>query len=174
MKKLILIFIFCTSLYANKSGIGFYKDGKKIEKLVIEKEDNQDKKVGNVKSNIRDKIIDYAQSKLGAKYVWGATGPNTFDCSGFVQYVYKRSVNVNLPRVSKDQASYKPRVSLVSMKKGDLVFFETAGQGRISHVGIYMGERQFIHASSGGKRVMVSSLDTEYYNRNFRWGVDPL
>ena len=117
MKKLILIFIFCTSLYANKSGIGFYKDGKKIEKLVIEKEDNQDKKVGNVKSNIRDKIIDYAQSKLGAKYVWGATGPNTFDCSGFVQYVYKRSINVDLPRVSKDQASYKPRVSLFGYEK---------------------------------------------------------
>ena len=59
------------------------------------------------------------------------------------------------------------------MKKGDLVFFETTGQGRISHVGIYMGERQFIHASSGGKRVMVSSLDTDYYNKSFRWGVDP-
>ena len=54
------------------------------------------------------------------------------------------------------------------MKKGDLVFFETTGQGRISHVGIYMGERQFIHASSGGKRVMVSSLDTDYYNKNFK------
>lgn len=174
MKKLVLMIIFCTSLYANKSGIGFYKDGKKIEKPVIEKVDNHDKITGKTKSNVRDKIIDYAQSKLGAKYVWGATGPNTFDCSGFVQYVYKRSVNVDLPRVSKDQASYKPRVSLVSMKKGDLVFFETTGQGRISHVGIYMGERQFIHASSGGKRVMVSSLDTEYYNRNFRWGVDPL
>ena len=174
MKKVILIFIFCTSLYANKSGIGFYKDGKKIERSAVEKEENKDKKIINPKSNIRDKIIDYAQSKLGAKYVWGATGPNTFDCSGFVQYVYKRSANMDLPRVSKDQASYKPRVSLMSMKKGDLVFFETTGQGRISHVGIYMGERQFIHASSGGKRVMVSSLDTEYYNRSFRWGVDPL
>lgn len=62
----------------------------------------------------------------------------------------------------------------LGMKKGDLVFFETTGQGRISHVGIYMGERQFIHASSGGKRVMVSSLDTDYYNKSFRWGVDPL
>lgn len=173
MKKLILIFIFCTSLHANKSIIGFYKDGKMIEKPVIPKEDNQDKKILNTKSSVRDKIIDYAQSKLGAKYVWGATGPNTFDCSGFVQYVYKKSVNMDLPRVSTDQASYKPKVSLMSMRKGDLVFFETTGLGRISHVGIYMGEKQFIHASSGGKRVMISSLDTDYYNRSFRWGINP-
>mgnify|MGYP003589000635 FL=1 len=173
MKKLILIFILCSSIYGNKSGIGFYKNGKMIVKPVIEKEENQDKKIMNTKNSVRDKIIDYAESKLGAKYVWGATGPNTFDCSGFVQYVYKKSVNMNLPRVSTDQADYKPRVSLLSMKKGDLVFFETTEQGRISHVGIYMGEKQFIHASSGGKRVMISSLDTDYYNKSFRWGVDP-
>ena len=173
MKKLILIFILCSSIYGNKSSIGFYKDGKMVEKPVIEKEDNQNKKILSTKSSVRDRIIDYAQSKLGSKYVWGATGPNTFDCSGFVQYVYKKSINMDLPRVSTDQADYKPRVSLMSMRKGDLVFFETTGQGRISHVGIYMGERQFIHASSGGKRVMISSLETDYYNRSFRWGVDP-
>ena len=117
MKKLILIFILCSSIYGNKSGIGFYKNGKMIVKPVIEKEENQDKKIMNTKNSVRDKIIDYAQSKLGAKYVWGATGPNTFDCSGFVQYVYKRSINVDLPRVSKDQASYKPRVSLFGYEK---------------------------------------------------------
>ena len=117
MKKLILIFILCSSIYGNKSGIGFYKNGKMIVKPVIEKEENQDKKIMNTKNSVRDKIIDYAESKLGAKYVWGATGPNTFDCSGFVQYVYKKSVNVNLPRVSTDQASYKPKVSLMNMRK---------------------------------------------------------
>ena len=117
MKKLILIFILCSSIYGNKSSIGFYKNGKMIEKPVIEKEDNQDKKILSTKSSVRDKIIDYAQSELGSKYVWGATGPNTFDCSGFVQYVYKRSINVDLPRVSKDQASYKPRVSLFGYEK---------------------------------------------------------
>ena len=141
MKKLILIFILCSSIYGNKSGIGFYKNGKMIVKPVIEKEENQDKKIMNTKNSVRDKIIDYAERKLGAKYVWGATGPNTFDCSGFVQYVYKKSVNVNLPRVSTDQASYKPKVSLMNMRKGDLVFFETTGQGRISHVGIVRLDR---------------------------------
>ena len=61
----------------------------------------------------------------------------------------------------------------MNMKKGDLVFFETTGRGRISHVGIYMGDSQFIHASSGGKRVMVSSLDGGYYNKTFRWAINP-
>ena len=132
------------------------------------------KNKANYQNNIRENILSFVKSKLGSMYVWGATGPNTFDCSGFVQYVFNKSVGITLPRISSDQASYKPRISLTSMKKGDLIFFETTGKGRISHVGIYMGEKQIIHASSGGKRVMVSSLDTDYYMRSFRWGVDPL
>ena len=176
MKKFIFIFIMGFSLYANKSGIGFYKDGKKIENSVQKEviSENVTKNRADYQNNIREKILSFANSKLGSRYVWGATGPNTFDCSGFVQYVFNKSVGITLPRVSSDQASYKPRISLMSMKKGDLIFFETTGKGRISHVGIYMGEKQFIHASSGGKRVMVSSLDTNYYMRSFRWGVDPL
>lgn len=176
MKKFMFIFIMGFSLYANKSGIGFYKNGKKIENS-IQKEVISENLQGNrvdYQNNIRERILSFARSKLGSRYVWGATGPDTFDCSGFVQYVFKKSVDMNLPRVSSDQANYKPRISLMSMKKGDLVFFETTGKGRISHVGIYMGERQFIHASSGGKRVMVSSLDTDYYKKNFRWGVSLL
>ena len=173
MKKLILIFILCSSIYGNKSGIGFYKNGKMIVKPVIEKEENQDKKIMNTKNSVRDKIIDYAESKLGAKYVWGATGPNVFDCSGFVRFVFQNAADISLPRVSSDQATYKPRISSMNMKKGDLVFFETTGRGQISHVGIYMGDSQFIHASSGGKRVMVSSLDGGYYNKAFRWAINP-
>ena len=61
----------------------------------------------------------------------------------------------------------------MNMKKGDLVFFETTGKGRISHVGIYMGNSQFIHASSGGRKVMVSSLDSSFYNKTFRWAINP-
>ena len=103
MKKLILIFILCSSIYGNKSGIGFYKDGKMVEKPVIEKEDNQDKKILSTKSSVRDRIIDYAQSKLGSKYVWGATGPNTFDCSGFTSWLYKSQLGISITRSSRDQ-----------------------------------------------------------------------
>ena len=122
---------------------------------------------------VRDKVISFAQTKLGSPYVWGATGPNTFDCSGFVGYVFKKAANVDLPRVSSSQAAYRPRISSMNMKKGDLVFFETTGKGRISHVGIYMGNSQFIHASSGGRKVMVSSLDSSFYNKTFRWAINP-
>ena len=127
----------------------------------------------STKSSVRDKIIDFAQTKLGSTYVWGATGPNVFDCSGFVRFVFQNAADISLPRVSSDQATYKPRISSMNMKKGDLVFFETTGRGQISHVGIYMGDSQFIHASSGGKRVMVSSLDGGYYNKAFRWAINP-
>ena len=105
--------------------------------------------------------------------MWGATGPNTFDCSGFVGYVFQKAANVNLPRVSSSQATFKPKIASMDMEKGDLVFFETTGKGRISHVGIYMGNRQFIHASSGRKRVTISSLDSTFYNKTFRWAINP-
>ena len=128
----------------------------------------------STKSSVREQIIEFASKKLGSPYVWGATGPNSFDCSGFVGYVFKSAANLNLPRVSSAQATFKPKISSMNMKKGDLVFFETTGKGRISHVGIYMGNRQFIHASSGRKRVIVSSLDSSYYSKTFRWAINPL
>lgn len=133
----------------------------------------QTMKKNNDFSNIREQIISFAQTKLGSPYVWGATGPNTFDCSGFVGYVFQKAANVNLPRVSSSQATFKPKIASMDMEKGDLVFFETTGKGRISHVGIYMGNRQFIHASSGRKRVTISSLDSTFYNKTFRWAINP-
>jgi protein p60 len=127
----------------------------------------------SVKSGVRDQIIEFASNKLGSPYVWGATGPNSFDCSGFVGYVFRKAADLNLPRVSSEQATFRPKISSMNMKKGDLVFFETTGKGRISHVGIYMGGRQFIHASSGSRRVTISSLDSDFYSRTFRWAINP-
>ena len=128
----------------------------------------------STRSSVREQIIEFASKKLGSPYVWGATGPNSFDCSGFVGYVFKKAADLNLPRVSSAQATFKPKISSMNMRNGDLVFFETAGKGRISHVGIYMGNRQFIHASSGNNmRVTISSLDTDYYSKAFRWAVNP-
>lgn len=133
----------------------------------------QVKENSNKFTNIREQIISFAQTKLGSPYVWGATGPNTFDCSGFVGYVFKKVADVNLPRVSSSQATFKPKIASMNMRKGDLVFFETTNEGRISHVGIYMGNKQFIHASSGIKRVTISSLDSTFYNKTFRWAINP-
>lgn len=157
--------------------LGNYFKNDSVSLNVKEKEVNTTYSSGrssnNTNASIREQIIEFAQKKLGAPYVWGATGPNSFDCSGFIGYVFKSVANLNLPRVSSAQATFKPKISSNSMTKGDLVFFETTGKGRISHVGIYMGNRQFIHASSGSKRVTVSSLDSNFYNKTFRWAINP-
>ncbi|RRD40989.1 peptidoglycan endopeptidase [Leptotrichia sp. OH3620_COT-345] len=153
--------------------IGNYYRNDSMSLNVKDSNSKSEKSSRTVKSGIRDQIIEFASNKLGAPYVWGATGPNSFDCSGFVGYVFKKAADLSLPRVSSAQATFRPKISSMNMKKGDLVFFETTGKGRISHVGIYMGNRQFIHASSGSRRVTVSSLDSNYYSRTFRWAINP-
>ncbi|MGL4913170.1 MAG: SH3 domain-containing protein [Romboutsia sp.] len=119
-------------------------------------------------SDKADKVINFGKTLLGKPYVWGAEGPNSFDCSGFTQYVFKKSVGVSIPRVSRDQSKFGQSVSRSNLRKGDLIFFDTEGSnnGYVSHVGIYMGDNQFIHASSSGKKVMISSMSS-YYNGAF-------
>ena len=111
-------------------------------------------------------LISYAKRFLGKPYVWGAQGPNSFDCSGFTYYVFKNSANITLPRTSKDQSTYGTTVSKKNLKVGDLVFFDTSGSnsGNVSHVGIYIGSNQFIHASSSKGKVVISDFNNYYTN----------
>lgn len=99
-------------------------------------------------------VVVYAKKFLGTPYVWGATGPNSFDCSGFVKYVYAH-FGVRLPRVSRDQATAGKYVSRSNLQPGDLVFF---GRSRIHHVGMYVGNGCYIHAPRTGDVVKISSL----------------
>ncbi len=138
---------------------------------LIEKEKLKDRKYLSFKA-IRTKIEQNAKKFLGYRYVWGATGPNKFDCSGFTQKVFK-IVGINLPRVSREQAKVGKYVSFDALKKGDIVFFDTNHKktGRVTHVGIYLEDGKFIHASSGGKRVMISSFKRRtFYKNRFLWG----
>ena len=116
-----------------------------------------------------DKIIQYAKSLLGKKYVWADEGPNTFDCSGFTWYVYKNIAKISLPRSSKEQGAYGTYINKENLQPADLVFFDTVGakDNVISHVGIYIGNNQFIHASSGQGKVVISQLDSNYYSKAF-------
>jgi len=177
MRKIILFLnlflVFNLGFSDLQNTIKNHYSNKTIDLSVVSKPKQEVKSSGSSSTAVRDQIISFAQTKLGSPYVWGATGPNSFDCSGFVGYVFKKAADVNLPRVSSSQATFKPRISSMNMTKGDLVFFETTGKGRISHVGIYMGNRQFIHASSGSRRVTVSSLDSDFYSRTFRWAINP-
>lgn len=112
-----------------------------------------------------DALISSAKDLLGTRYVWGGTSRGGFDCSGFVGYVMRKA-GVSLPRTSAAQAKVGTYVPRSSLQKGDLVFFNTRGS-RISHVGIYIGNGNFIHASSGGGRVRIDALSKAYYNTRF-------
>lgn len=104
--------------------------------------------------------IAAAKSKLGAKYVWGATGPSTFDCSGLTQWAY-RQVGVSIPRTSQQQATYGTAVPLDKIQAGDLVT-SNWGSGPNSHVALYVGGGQVIHAPAPGKTVTLAKLDANY------------
>ena len=123
-------------------------------------------------SFIKNEIEKKAKSFLGTRYVWGATGPSKFDCSGFTQWVY-RDAGIAIPRVSRDQAKVGNYVSYENLRRGDMVFFDTKKhpQGKVTHVGIYLGNHNFIHASSAAKKVVIFNFDEKpYYKERFLWG----
>ncbi|MNE74130.1 Murein DD-endopeptidase MepS/Murein LD-carboxypeptidase precursor [compost metagenome] len=104
-----------------------------------------------------DKVIDKA---IGTKYVSGGVSTNGFDCSGFTMYVFDK-IGINLPHQSGSQYQMGTAISRDNLREGDLVFFNTSGRG-VSHVGIYVGDGKFAHASSS-KGVTISSLSDSYY-----------
>lgn len=112
-------------------------------------------------------VVNYALSHQGAPYRYGGSSPSGFDCSGFVSYVYKNTVKVDLPRTAEGMFSRGTAVEQTELATGDLVFFNTLGRS-LSHVGIYIGNGQFVHASSSGsKRVMISSLSESYWSKRY-------
>jgi uncharacterized protein YgiM (DUF1202 family) len=116
---------------------------------------------------------------LGKRYVYGASGPNSFDCSGFVSYIlktyygdYLKEKGINLPRSSRDQAKVGTPVSRDQLQMGDLVFFNNGSSKTINHVGIYLENGIFIHASSGkSMSVIKSTLNEGTYLRRYSMAV---
>ena len=113
---------------------------------------------------ITHRIISKAQEYMGVPYIFGGTTPHGFDCSGYVQYVFAR-LDIKLPRTADVQFQAGTPVSTTELIPGDLVFFETYTAGA-SHVGIYVGEGNFIHASSS-RGVTISSLSQAYYSSHY-------
>ena len=120
-------------------------------------------------STSASKLIDYAKKFLGKPYVWGAQGPNGFDCSGFTYYVFKNSAGITLPRTSSLQSNYGTYVSKSNLKPGDLLFFDTVGSnnGGVTHCGIYIGNNQMIHAASGQGKVVINNINNSYYINSY-------
>lgn len=119
----------------------------------------------NEKIDSNNSVVNTAKSLLGTKYVWGGTTTSGFDCSGFTQYVYKKALGKDIPRVSKAQANAGRPVSMDKLAVGDLLYFDTLGRGTTSHVGIYVGNGKFIHASGSATNpefVKTSSLSEKW------------
>ena len=119
---------------------------------------------------LSDSLLDRSKTLLGTPYRYGGSSRKTgFDCSGFVSYVYKEELGIKLPRTTGDLLKMDaPVVARVDLEPGDLILFNDRGRGRVTHVGIYMGDDQFIHSSSrrsGGVR--VDSLNSRYWNSSY-------
>ncbi len=114
----------------------------------------------------------YAKKFLNAPYVWGAIGPDKFDCSGFTKKIYSKS-GITIPRHSSHQAKVGKYVKYEDLERGDMVFFDTNHKltGKVNHVGIYLEDGKFIHASSGNKKVVITNFnEKKFYKNRFLWG----
>lgn len=139
-------------------------------------------------------IIRYAFEEIGKPYKFGATGPDFYDCSGYTYTIFKK-LNINIPRTSEAQGNGGILIDRNRLQKGDLVFFDTRSVSninditdtfdeeeintfepkpfvpeKVTHVGIYIGSGEFIHASSGGGEVIISRLDNKYYDSRYLHG----
>ena len=190
MKNLILYLILFTSFsLASPKNVFIIKDkhgkvlkGKKInhvknvyfddlikeQKKLLKQIDKLHKK--RLKSGFYDKtkMLKNAKTHLGEKYVWGGTRPNAFDCSGYMQYLYRKE-GVELPRTAYEQSKVGKEVSRFELKKGDLLFFLTDKSRGIpvTHVGMYLGHDKFIHAASKKKGIITTSFSKSRYSRLF-------
>jgi len=113
-----------------------------------------------------ESIVRTASRFHGVRYRWGGSSRSGFDCSGFTRYVFRHKAGIELPHSASAQFRRGMPVSRSDLKPGDLVFFQTYRRGA-SHVGIYIGNGKFIHASSAGGRVRVDSLNDGYYRQRY-------
>jgi cell wall-associated NlpC family hydrolase len=112
-------------------------------------------------------VVRTARSLIGAPYRWGGSSPAGFDCSGLVLYSYRKAGITGLPHSAAKLDAMAARVSLDQIQPGDLLFFQLEGP-KTSHVGIYLGNREFVHAPSGGKRVEKVGFDHVYWGKRLK------
>jgi cell wall-associated NlpC family hydrolase len=113
-----------------------------------------------------DRLVSRAMTYLGTPYRYGGTSPSTgFDCSGFVYYLYGAVFGQRIPRMPHDMAREGMHVARSDLQRGDLVLF--GYRGHFTHIGIYAGDNQFVHATHRGSPVMVTNLDADYYRARY-------
>lgn len=120
--------------------------------------------------DINDLIADLlvnAMSLIGVPYRYGGNSPTTgMDCSGFLKYVFKQSLEINLPRTAAEIAKVGNAISRAELRPGDLVLFNTMNRPN-SHIGLYLGNDQFIHAPRTGRNIGIDSLNNSYWKKHY-------
>jgi murein DD-endopeptidase len=111
-----------------------------------------------------DRAAAAALEQVGTPYRYGGNSPAGFDCSGLVHYAYT-TAGLGIPRTTAGQWQKLPAVARQNVEPGDLLFFRI--DGKMSHVGLYVGDGRFVHAPSTGKRVAVEELDSRFYSKAF-------
>jgi len=119
----------------------------------------------------RNLMVQIAKNAIGTPYKWGGNNPQQgFDCSGLMTYIHKNALGIRIPRTAAKQRNNSRTISYAQLQPGDMLFFKTGR--KTNHVGIYVGNREFIHAPSGGKPVRVSTMDSSYwYNKFVKFGT---
>lgn len=117
---------------------------------------------------LRERVVAAGLDALGTRYRWGGDDPDTgFDCSGLVSFIYKEVAGLDLPRRAREQRGEGKPVKAGQLQPGDLVFFGIHRRNQTSHVGIYIGNNEFIHAPTRGERVRIDTLDSAYWAKRF-------
>jgi cell wall-associated NlpC family hydrolase len=114
----------------------------------------------------RNLMVRIATSTIGTPYRWGGDNPQKgFDCSGLMTYVHKNALGLKIPRTAAKQRDASRTINYAQLQPGDMLFFKTGK--RSNHVGVYIGNRKFVHAATGSKHVKVASMDNAYWHRRF-------
>jgi cell wall-associated NlpC family hydrolase len=114
----------------------------------------------------RQSIVRLAYQELGTRYKYGGSSPREgFDCSGLMTYVYKNGAGIKIPRTAAAQRNRSRTVNYAKLQPGDMLFFKTSAKG--NHVGIYIGNRQFIHAPNRRSKVKITTMDISYWHSKF-------
>lgn len=119
---------------------------------------------------VADRAVDIAMDQVGTPYRYGGAGPSGFDCSGLVHYSYRQAGKM-LPRTTGQLWDHTVSVSRADLRAGDLLFFRI--DGKMQHVGMYVGNGKFVHAPSSGRQVSVASLSSDFYAHAFLRGGRP-
>jgi len=114
----------------------------------------------------RNRMVQIATNAVGTRYKWGGDSPQKgFDCSGLMTYVHKNALGMKIPRTTANQRDSSRTIPYQQLQPGDMLFFKTGAKS--NHVGVYIGNRKFVHAPSSGKRVTVASMDNAYWHKRF-------